>query len=79
MSALRYLNIGNYSGNSFDADPIIKHTLRRLFQHITINLSLYDDQYIHTFYLSCKIPDIFNNKRVYFICVAKFLTFSDDG
>ena len=30
-------------------------------------------------YGRCKIPDIFNDSRVYFICVAKFLTFSDDG
>ena len=45
MSALRYLNIGNYSGNSLDDDPVTKHTLQRLFHHITINLSPYDDQY----------------------------------
>ena len=45
MSSLRYMNIGNYSGNSFDDDPITKHTLQRLFKHITINLSPYDDHY----------------------------------
>ena len=45
MSTLRYMNIGNYSGNSFDDDPITKHTLQRLFKHITINLSPYDDHY----------------------------------
>ena len=45
MSALRYLNIGNYSGNSLDTDPVTKTTLQRLFHHITINLSPYDDQY----------------------------------
>ena len=45
MSALRYMNIGNYSGNSFDDDAITKHTLQRLFKNITINLSPYDDQY----------------------------------
>jgi hypothetical protein len=39
------MNIGNYSGNSFDDDPITKHTLQRLFKHITINLSPYDDHY----------------------------------
>ena len=45
MSALRYLNIGNYSGKSLDTNPITKNTLQRLFHHITINLSPYDDQY----------------------------------
>ena len=45
MSALKYLNIGNYSGNSLDTDLVTKSTLQRLFHHITINLSPYDDQY----------------------------------
>ena len=45
MSALRYLNIGNYSGKSLDTNPITKNTLQRLFHHITINLSPYDNQY----------------------------------
>ena len=43
MSALRYLNIGNYT--NVDIDQISKHTLERLFRHITINGSPYDDQY----------------------------------
>ena len=45
MSALKYLNIGNYSGNSLDTDLVTKSTLQRLFHHITINLSPYGDQY----------------------------------
>ena len=43
MSALRYLNIGNYA--DVDIDQVSKHALQRLFRHITINLSPYDDQY----------------------------------
>ena len=45
ISTLRYLNIGNYTGHVLDNDQHSKHTLQRLFQHITINLSPYDDQY----------------------------------
>ena len=45
MSALKYLNIGNYTGNVLDTDQNSKHTLQRLFRHIIINLSPYDDQY----------------------------------
>ena len=45
MSALKYLNIGNYSGNSLDTDLVTKSTLQRLFHHITINLSPYSNQY----------------------------------
>ena len=43
MSALRYLNIGNYT--DVNIDQISKHALERLFRHITINGSPYDDQY----------------------------------
>ena len=43
MSALRYLNIGNYT--DVNIDQISKHALERLFRHITINRSPYDDQY----------------------------------
>ena len=45
MSALKYLNIGNYTGSALDINQISKHTLQRLFRHIIINLSPYDDQY----------------------------------
>ena len=45
MSSLRYLNIGNYASNTMDNDLLTKSTLQRLFHHITINLSPYDDQY----------------------------------
>ena len=45
MSTLKYLNIGNYASHILDIDQNSKHTLQRLFHHITINLSPYDDQY----------------------------------
>jgi hypothetical protein len=45
MSSLRYLNIGNYANNAEESDLLTKSTLQRLFHHITINLSPYNDQY----------------------------------
>ena len=45
MSALKYLNIGKYAGDILDIDQNSKHTLQRLFRHIVINLSPYDDKY----------------------------------
>ena len=45
MSSLRYLNIGNYANNVEESDSLTKSTLQRLFHHITINLSPYNDQY----------------------------------
>ena len=45
MTALKYLNIGKYNGEVHGIDENIKYTLQRLFRHIVINLSPFDDTY----------------------------------
>ena len=45
MSALKYLNIGKYAGELPSIDQNSKYNLQRLFRHIVINLSPYDDKY----------------------------------
>ena len=45
MSALKYLNVGEYAEEVIDADKNYKNTLQRLFRHVVINLSPYDDKY----------------------------------
>jgi len=45
MPALKYLNMGEYAEDVIDAERNYKHTLQRLFRHVVINLSPYDDKY----------------------------------
>ena len=45
MPALKYLNMGEYAENVIDVERNYKYTLQRLFRHIVINLSPYDDKY----------------------------------
>ena len=45
MPALKYLNMGEYAEDVIDVERNYKYTLQRLFQHIVINLSPYDDRY----------------------------------
>ena len=45
MPALKYLNMGEYAEDVIDVERNYKYTLQRLFQHIIINLSPYDDRY----------------------------------
>jgi hypothetical protein len=45
MPALKYLNMGKYAEDVIDEERNYKHTLKRLFRNVTINLSPYDDKY----------------------------------
>ena len=45
MPALKYLNMGEYAEDVIDEERNYKFTLQRLFRHVVINLSPYDDKY----------------------------------
>ena len=45
MPALKYLNMGEYAEDVIDVERNYKYTLQRLFRHVIINLSPYDDKY----------------------------------
>merc|ERR1711997_843911 len=44
-AGLKYLNMGEYAKDVIDVERNYKYTLQRLFRHVIINLSPYDDKY----------------------------------